>query len=314
LYQKGDQVWLEASHIKTRHQKTKLAPKRYGPFRIRKKISPVAYQLTLPMSWGIHDVFHASFLYPYHETKEKGPNFTRPPLELIEGEEEYEVKAIRNHQRQGRSKQLHYLIKWKGYPESDSTWEPANQVHAPDLIKLYHGESPSRIKKTQTMPLEVCPSLESSPPNHSSTPIFEASKPDPPLENCPPTNIKRISSSNLSSPSANFGSFGPTISPPRMPWNIPGFASTHTAPTTTPMEIKSQLCQTCRSPLLSTTLQYPSPSLPDPQKTSSPSPLTTPNPSCRWPKGSSKPSRTERTSTNRNYNNFSIEARCETSD
>jgi hypothetical protein len=32
LYQEGDQVWLEASHIKTQHQKTKLAPKRYGPF------------------------------------------------------------------------------------------------------------------------------------------------------------------------------------------------------------------------------------------------------------------------------------------
>jgi hypothetical protein len=75
-YQEGDQVWLEASHIKTRHQKTKLAPKWYGPFRIKKRISPVTYQLTLPTSWGIHDVFHASLLHPYHETKEKGPNFT----------------------------------------------------------------------------------------------------------------------------------------------------------------------------------------------------------------------------------------------
>jgi hypothetical protein len=76
LYQEGDQVWLEVSHIKTRHQKTKLAPKQYGPFRIEKRISPVAYQLTLLASWEIHDVFHASLLHPYHETKEKGPNFT----------------------------------------------------------------------------------------------------------------------------------------------------------------------------------------------------------------------------------------------
>jgi hypothetical protein len=50
LYQEGDQVWLEASYIKTWHQKTKLAPKQYGPFQIRKRVSPVAYQLTLPAS------------------------------------------------------------------------------------------------------------------------------------------------------------------------------------------------------------------------------------------------------------------------
>jgi hypothetical protein len=101
LYQEGNQVWLEASHIKTRHQKTKLVPKRYGPFRIRRKVSPVAYQLTLPTSWGIHNVFHTSLLHPYHKTKEKGPNFMQPPPELIKGEEEYEVEAIRNHRCQG---------------------------------------------------------------------------------------------------------------------------------------------------------------------------------------------------------------------
>jgi Chromo (CHRromatin Organisation MOdifier) domain len=128
-YQVGDQVWLKASHIKTHHQKMKLALKHYGPFQIKREISPVAYQLTLPISWGIHNVFHALLLHPYHETREKEPNFTWPPPKLIGGEEEYEVETIRNHQCQGQSKQLQYLIKWKGYPESDNTWEPADQVH-----------------------------------------------------------------------------------------------------------------------------------------------------------------------------------------
>ena len=31
-FRANDQVWLEATHLKLRHQKTKLAPKRYGPF------------------------------------------------------------------------------------------------------------------------------------------------------------------------------------------------------------------------------------------------------------------------------------------
>jgi transposase InsO family protein len=47
-YRLGEQVWLEATHLKIRHQKTKLNPKRYGPFKIIKEISPVVYQLRLP--------------------------------------------------------------------------------------------------------------------------------------------------------------------------------------------------------------------------------------------------------------------------
>jgi Chromo (CHRromatin Organisation MOdifier) domain len=75
---------------------------------------------------------------PYTETPSHRPNFTRPPPDLIDGEEEYKVEQIRSHQTWGRHKTLQYLIKWKGYPESNNTWEDANQIHAPMLIKLYH--------------------------------------------------------------------------------------------------------------------------------------------------------------------------------
>src|SRR6266478_1829385 len=132
-----EQVWLDTSHLKLPHQKAKLTPKCLGPFKITQEISPVAYQLELPTNWQIHDVFHASLLTLYHETTAHGPNFTRPPPDLIDEEEEYKVKRIVAHQQFGRSKRLQYLIKWKGYPESDNTWEPADQVHAPDLIKHY---------------------------------------------------------------------------------------------------------------------------------------------------------------------------------
>src|SRR6266403_1030653 len=137
-YKPGQQVWLDATHLKLPHQKAKLTPKRLGPFRIIKEISPVAYRLALPANWRIHDVFHASLLNPYHETKAHGPNFTHPPPDLIEGKDEYEVERIVAHQVFGQSKPLQYLIKWKGYPESDNSWESADQVHAPDLVKHYH--------------------------------------------------------------------------------------------------------------------------------------------------------------------------------
>ncbi len=137
-YKSGQQVWLDATHLKLPHQKAKLTPKRLGPFKIIQEISPVAYRLALPANWRIHDVFHASLLNPYHKTEAHGPNFTHPPPDLIEGEEEYEVERIVAHRTFGRSKSLQYLIKWKGYPESDNSWEPADQVHAPDLVKHYH--------------------------------------------------------------------------------------------------------------------------------------------------------------------------------
>src|SRR5713226_6044069 len=143
----NDWVWLDAKNLRLPYQVTKLAPKRYGPFRISKEISPVVYQLDLPTSWSIHDVFHASLLLPYQENAVHGPNFSRPPPDLIQGAEEYEVKHLINHRCQGRSRQLQYFVKWKGYPESDSTWELAQNIHAPDLLKKYHQCYPLQDKK-----------------------------------------------------------------------------------------------------------------------------------------------------------------------
>jgi hypothetical protein len=120
-YHIGEQVWLEGKNLKFPHQATKLNLKCYGPFRVIKEISPVAYQLQLPPSWNIHPVFHASLLSPYSETPLHGPNFSWPPPDLIDNEEEYEVEQIKAHRNFGRSKRLQYLIKWKGYPESDNT-------------------------------------------------------------------------------------------------------------------------------------------------------------------------------------------------
>ncbi len=107
----------------------------------------MAYQLQLPIAWKIHNVFHASLLSPYRKTTAHRPNFTWPPPDLIEGEEEYEVESILNHWHHGRSRTLQYLIKWKNYPHSDNTWKPADQVHAPELMKAYHCKQPKTMDK-----------------------------------------------------------------------------------------------------------------------------------------------------------------------
>jgi Chromo (CHRromatin Organisation MOdifier) domain len=136
-YQIGSEVWLDATNLCTMGTNMKIDLLWYGPFQIIKEVSPVAYQLELPSEWKINDVFHTSLLSPYTETDAYSPNFVHPPPDLIEGEQEYKVKCIINYQNTGQGKKLQYLIKWKGYPESDNTWEPTSQLHVPQLIKEY---------------------------------------------------------------------------------------------------------------------------------------------------------------------------------
>jgi hypothetical protein len=93
-YQEQDQVWLEATNLKTTHSTAKLALKWYGPFTIKKKVSDVVFQLELPHQWKIHNVFHASLLSPYIEMELHGPNFPEPPPDIVEGDPEFEVEQI----------------------------------------------------------------------------------------------------------------------------------------------------------------------------------------------------------------------------
>jgi len=58
------------------------------------QVSKVTYQLRLPSTWKIHNVFHMSLLTPYKETDQHRPNFIEPPPEIVKGEEEWEIEKI----------------------------------------------------------------------------------------------------------------------------------------------------------------------------------------------------------------------------
>lgn len=81
-------------------------------------------------------MFHTSLLTPYKKMEIHGPSHAKPPANLIDGQEEFEVEAIINHK--GMGTQRRYLVKWKGYPNSDRSWEPeSNLENAEDILTAY---------------------------------------------------------------------------------------------------------------------------------------------------------------------------------
>ena len=132
----GDKVWLEGKNLCLWYPTKKLAPRREGLFKVSQVISPLAYHLHLPLTWKIHNLFHASPLLTYCETAEHGPNFINPPPEEIDTEEEYEVAEILSHR--GSPSCRSYLMSWKGYLSAENTWKPEqNLKHAHTILMTY---------------------------------------------------------------------------------------------------------------------------------------------------------------------------------
>src|SRR6266403_5521053 len=102
-------------------------------------------------------------------------------------------------------KRLQYLIKWKGYPESDNTWEPADQVHAPELVKHY--QSARVHQSSAAYPQSATSKTHQSAPSRTSIRTLRVS-PYPYIE-CPTifpaslSNAFQKTSLSRTSPSSN---------------------------------------------------------------------------------------------------------------
>jgi hypothetical protein len=74
---------------------------------------------------------------PYKETELHGPNETRPPPNLVKGQEEYEIEAIISHHLY-KNRETVYLIKWKGYNSSENSWIPESELtNAEEELNAY---------------------------------------------------------------------------------------------------------------------------------------------------------------------------------
>jgi len=147
----GDKVWLLSPNIRTERPSKKLDWKRLGPFTITSRIGTQAYRLELPSSMHVHPVFHVSLLEPHKPSTITGRSLPPPPPVVINAEKEFEVEEVLDSKF--TRNRLFYLVKWKGYPVSENSWEPAvNLKNAPELVNSFHSKYPAKPTQSSRSP------------------------------------------------------------------------------------------------------------------------------------------------------------------
>ena len=132
----GDRVLLSTANLNTQERTAKLIPKWIGPYRVKRVVSRVAYELELPASVRIYPVVHVSQLRAYVDGGATFPSrecVLRPEPELLDtGEPAWEVEEVLDKRvRSVRGRRVtDYLVLWKGYPLEEATWEPASNLRA----------------------------------------------------------------------------------------------------------------------------------------------------------------------------------------
>ena len=158
-YAIGDQVMLDTEPYRRNDAKAniskKLTNRWQGPYSIQEKIADDVYKLNLPPDSKLHNAFNTVNLKPYILTpRGKYPMRDEEPIRpepVNEGENpRYEIETITSHDFKGRQKEkLRFHILWKGYPDSEGTWEPARTVvqDAIEVVRDYIAIQPPDVQK-----------------------------------------------------------------------------------------------------------------------------------------------------------------------
>jgi hypothetical protein len=175
-FQQNDQILLEATNLQTTHPKVKLALRRYGPFKVL-WASPTNCKLELPPHMRIHPIFHNSLLKPYYETKEHGPNYKKPTLEIVNNEEgHYKIESILMAQPTQNKKSMQYLIKWKGYPALENLWLSEKELtNAKELLNKFKQQE-KHITNTLALQMQQNPKERILSWTQSATSSSQSSK------------------------------------------------------------------------------------------------------------------------------------------
>ncbi|KAD5508936.1 hypothetical protein E3N88_16639 [Mikania micrantha] len=123
----GDYVFLRLQPYRQRslskRRFEKLSPRFFGPYQIKRKVGPVAYELDLPSTASIHPVFHVSLLKPARGVLPSNPPAPLPITKDYELElTPFEVLQHRWVMEANRPV-LELLVSWCNRPVEEATWE-----------------------------------------------------------------------------------------------------------------------------------------------------------------------------------------------
>ena len=125
----------------------KLLPRYDGPFEIIEKISPLAYRLRMPASYGMHPVLNIGHLEIYRSSPPEFGNRVRIDLdrEDFEALPEYEVERIVDEKtiRGARGRRYkRYKVRFTGYGPEHDEWLPrGNLKNAPEVLRAWENQS-----------------------------------------------------------------------------------------------------------------------------------------------------------------------------
>ena len=107
--------------------------KKIGSCRIIRKFGTNAYEIELPKGIGISPIFNISDLYPY-KYEEAGVDNEQPKVQWAKqmpvAEKPYMESILdkRVSKRTRRKEYFEYLVKWKGHPVEDASWENEAEI------------------------------------------------------------------------------------------------------------------------------------------------------------------------------------------
>ena len=104
----------------------------------------------------LHPIFNVVKLTPALDDPILGCHPRPPPfLEIISGVEEWIVEKILDSQM--INQKLCYLVKWEGFRIEHNSWEPANDVRAPERVAEFYWKFPRAPQQVQFMEFDTLP-------------------------------------------------------------------------------------------------------------------------------------------------------------
>ena len=144
-YAVGDRVWLSTDNLHLPRASQKLSERWLGPYSITKLVRTNTVKLHLPRSMHIHPVINISRIKPYRDRLPGQPvSAPGPSIVTEDRNEEYEVEYVVDSQYKGR--RLEYLVHWKGWSDTDCTWEPVSNLgNTAAAVWDFHTSHPSTL-------------------------------------------------------------------------------------------------------------------------------------------------------------------------